>query len=36
MRKQENPRALHYRCHGELVVAGRALNLRHHFKPQNL
>jgi flavin reductase (DIM6/NTAB) family NADH-FMN oxidoreductase RutF len=30
------PRTLHYRGRGEFMVAGRSLNLRKKFKPQNL
>ncbi len=32
----KNPRTLHYRGQGEFMVAGRSINLRRKFKPQNL
>ncbi|HYD85172.1 MAG TPA: flavin reductase family protein [Opitutus sp.] len=32
----KNPRTLHYRGSGEFMVAGRTLNRRRSFKPQNL
>jgi flavin reductase (DIM6/NTAB) family NADH-FMN oxidoreductase RutF len=35
-RRPRNPRTMHYRGHGEFMIAGKSLNLRRKFKPEYL